>query len=553
MKPTCTACGQEFIISEREKAFCQEHKICLPTRCPLDRMRQSSAFLSSHYLYESSCDYSHKQLLTFVPPDTGYKVYDIDIWMSDLWDPLAYGQTYDSSRSFFDQFVELQRKVPLPSLECIRSTMENSDYTNGCGYVKNCYLLFGAYEVEDCYFSSFIVSSRDIVDCIYATKCELCYGCSYITNCYNCRFVENSHNCSDSTFLFNCRGLKNCYGCTNLNHKEYYFYNQPLSKQEYQKKVAAIDLGSFEVLEQEKAMFARAKQEAPLSSVQGGSNESSTGNYINNTKNCINCFFSTDIEAVEWGIGLINKATDCYMNNSFGNNASQIYYSAGCGENAFNIKFSLNCFSNVRDLEYCMFTGYGSENCFGCTGLRKKQYCILNKQYTREAYFGLVEKIKDKMLRDGEYGQFFPQQMSHLYYNHSWAQDLFPRTKTEAQKHGYTWHEETKDTFAHHCVIPDHINNIEDTILDVSLYCGVSNKKFRILKQELAIYRKLHLPLPRKAPIQRIHEMSKLFTIEASHQIQCSNCTQTIDSVYTPTNTQKVLCEACYQQFVSNL
>ena len=32
---------------------------------------------------------------------------------------------------------------------------------------------------------------------------------------------------------------------------------------------------------------------------------------------------------------------------------------------------------------------------FGCEGLRKKQYCILNKQYSKEEY----ENVKIKLLK----------------------------------------------------------------------------------------------------------------------------------------------------------
>jgi hypothetical protein len=43
-----------------------------------------------------------------------------------------------------------------------------------------------------------------------------------------------------------------------------------------------------------------------------------------------------------------------------------------------------------------MCTG-NSSNLFGCIGLRGKEYCILNKQYTKEEYEALVPKIIEKM------------------------------------------------------------------------------------------------------------------------------------------------------------
>ena len=36
-------------------------------------------------------------------------------------------------------------------------------------------------------------------------------------------------------------------------------------------------------------------------------------------------------------------------------------------------------------------------HCFGCVGFKHKQYCILNKQYTKEEYEKLVQKIIKQM------------------------------------------------------------------------------------------------------------------------------------------------------------
>ncbi|MEI8091831.1 MAG: hypothetical protein WCG98_06540 [bacterium] len=41
-----------------------------------------------------------------------------------------------------------------------------------------------------------------------------------------------------------------------------------------------------------------------------------------------------------------------------------------------------------------------SSNMFGCVGMRDKEYCILNKQYTREEYETLVPQIIEKMMAD---------------------------------------------------------------------------------------------------------------------------------------------------------
>ena len=76
---------------------------------------------------------------------------------------------------------------------------------------------------------------------------------------------------------------------------------------------------------------------------------------------------------------------------SLGDN-NQLFTSAILGIGTQNIKFCVLCQENVHDLEYSVFCLGGSENLFGCIGLRKKSYCVLNKQYSKEEYKILVEK-----------------------------------------------------------------------------------------------------------------------------------------------------------------
>jgi len=69
---------------------------------------------------------------------------------------------------------------------------------------------------------------------------------------------------------------------------------------------------------------------------------------------------------------------------------------------------------------------------FGCASIRDKQYCILNKQYTREEYEKLVPQIIEKMQADGERGEFLPERISPFGYNETVANEYFPLSKEEA-------------------------------------------------------------------------------------------------------------------------
>ena len=39
----------------------------------------------------------------------------------------------------------------------------------------------------------------------------------------------------------------------------------------------------------------------------------------------------------------------------------------------------------------------GCQYCFGCVGLSDRDFCVLNQQYERQAYFALVERLSREL------------------------------------------------------------------------------------------------------------------------------------------------------------
>ena len=83
--------------------------------------------------------------------------------------------------------------------------------------------------------------------------------------------------------------------------------------------------------------------------------------------------------------------------DAVGANAEYVYESINSALNCYKTIFSIRCwasrdnlFLNECDSCFC---------CFACIGLRNKQYCILNKQYTREEYEVLVPRIIEHMMK----------------------------------------------------------------------------------------------------------------------------------------------------------
>ena len=56
-------------------------------------------------------------------------------------------------------------------------------------------------------------------------------------------------------------------------------------------------------------------------------------------------------------------------------------------------------------------------NCFGCIGLKNKQFCIFNKQYEKDERYDEVDKLMAIMESEWDLGKTFPSYMNPFYFN----------------------------------------------------------------------------------------------------------------------------------------
>ncbi|MBI4835633.1 MAG: hypothetical protein HY817_00060 [Candidatus Abawacabacteria bacterium] len=541
MEATCIVTGKQFSISDHEQEYCHNAGIPLPKLHPQERLKRILNFRNRTFLYNTTCASSKKPILSCIPPDKGFTVYDVDAWNGDDWDALSYGKEYDPQRNFFDQLGELLKAVPLPNLTVVRAGLENSDYCNGAANLKNCYLCFASVGNSDCMFCWNTFDSKNVVNCISAIKSELCYHCRDIENCYRVCYAESSNYCSESYFLESCQSCKHCFACVNLSNKEYCWYNEQLTKEEFEMRRTKFAMGSLRTIEEEMKKFAEFKKRFPQKAVQGRNNENSTGNYIHNCKDCRSLFHGNGSIDVENCIG-VNKSKDVFCTAFC--TSGELLYNCQAGINNYNNQYCAECVQ-TRNMLYCLYCMQGSSDCFGCVSLKKKQYCVLNKQYSKEEYEKLVQEIKRNLTERNEWEEFFPSRLSPMHYNHSDGAIILPVTKEEAIKLGFTWEEETpQEAFAAY-QIPDNIKDVKDDILQGTLQCATTGKKFRLTKQELEFYREMGVPIPRQAPLERVHQNAAVFRITEVKKIPCSNCHQKIESIYDP-QERAVLCEECY-------
>ena len=139
------------------------------------------------------------------------------------------GQEYDFQKTFFEQYAQMSMQIPKIALMAFNN--ENSPYTTGTGYCKNCHLINSSENCEDCYYGKLLQSCSDAVDCSYAYDSQLVYQCFNIKGCYDCIHLSHSQNCNNCYFSEDLKSCKDCFLCTNLSQKQYCFMNKQLSKE----------------------------------------------------------------------------------------------------------------------------------------------------------------------------------------------------------------------------------------------------------------------------------------------------------------------------------
>lgn len=112
----------------------------------------------------------------------------------------------------------------------MNTNCENSEYSNFALRSKNCYLIFGCVEDENCDYGHIVWNSTDSSDSLYIFKSESCYECTDCLGCTKLYYGEECEACVDSIGLFDCRNCLNCIGCVGLVNKSYYIFNQQVTK-----------------------------------------------------------------------------------------------------------------------------------------------------------------------------------------------------------------------------------------------------------------------------------------------------------------------------------
>ncbi len=548
----CQNCRKSFVIEPDDFAFYEKMQVPPPSLCPTCRFRRRSVFRNERTLYKSTCKLCNRSIITMYNPESPYVVYCNDCWESDKWDPLSYGRDYDPNKPFFDQLKELTLIVPKSATYSSPSLGPNvnSEYSNFAGGNKDCYLVFNSGpNCENCAYSRGI-TGRDIFDAYFVNEVERVYEAVNAAKSAGVAWGQNISDCLDSWFLLSCSACANCFGCVNLRHKQYCFFNEQLTKEEWQKRVGEI-AGSYERTEAARKRFEELARALPRKENNNFKAIDSTGDYLTETKDCHNCSEVAFSENISYSFS-IKMAKDCYDILGHGRKAELLLEGVGVGISQRVI--GSWWVESSHDVEYS-FATRSSAYCFGSDSLKNVEYAILNKIYPKNEYENLRAGIVRELTEAGEYGLFMPPRLAYFGYNECIGQDNFPLTKEAALAQGFFWQDDLPRTKGQETLppdkIPDRIQDTPDTIVNEILRCISCDRNYRLIPAEFEMYKRALIPVPRKCfscrHEDRIHRRGPLSLSDRT----CAKCGKGINTNFTPDREEIVYCESCYNAEVA--
>jgi hypothetical protein len=220
---------------------------------------------------------------------------------------------------------------------------------------------------------------------------------------------------------------------------EYCIWNKKYSKEEYFEKLKELRLNTHSGIKKAKEAFEEFRKKFPVKAVASIKSEKVSGNWFSNCKNVRNSFDCTDVKDGKY-LFMIFSAEDCMDYYEWGNKTEQVYEAVNSGLNIARTYFCNQVWTGAMDLYYCN-TCPGARNCFGCVGLKKGEYAILNKKYSKQEYEAMVPKIiehmKEMPFTDKRgirypFGEFFPEALADFAYNETIANYHYPLSKEEA-------------------------------------------------------------------------------------------------------------------------
>ena len=335
---------------------------------------------------------------------------------------------YDFSKDFFQNFQDLFYKIDLPAtVEYMEN--ENSWYSHMVCGIKNVYLsnnvTFGS---ENVFYSLSIKNNCiNIFNSVaIRNNCNNIYFSSGITNSSNIFYSKYIDNSSDIWFSTNLVWCSNCMFCNDLSNQSYCINNKQYTKEDYLTKSSELLKNKNKFLD----FYANINDLWQIIS-----SENVKWWSIVDSQNIENWYFVNQIKnwknlIMVWWRDACQEMYDCFQCASKLENYNYWAMASGWWDH-------LVCNHSVEwSYMYYNMLIESSSYCIWCIGLKNKQFCIFNKQYTKEERFQKAHEIFAQMDKDGLLWKFFPWSMNPFYFNDTAAyliDDSFTKEEVETE------------------------------------------------------------------------------------------------------------------------
>lgn len=544
-------CEGNFEITSEDIEFLQMLRAPASNYCPTCRRMRRMVYMNMSRLFKRSCDApGHtEQMISILTPECPFPVYDYEYFIGDTFDPSSFGTDWKEGDSPMETLLNLRKVFPMPSFLNRDPSAINSEYSNGGRDNKNLYYAMGCYGTEDVWYSCMINKSKEIMDGSDVADSEMVYDSYAVDHLYKTSFANYSRDCSDSMFLFDCKNCADCFGCVNLRNKRYCIWNEQKTKEEYVAFMQSIQPLSHSFLKETKEKFWQFVKSQPMNGSQNVAVNNTTGvlsDHCEDAHDITHCRQAKHVRHVDAALGH-NDSMDLLFSGS----SERLYQTINIGSRSSNVKFSVSS-KFTTDSEF-VFNSKNLSNCFMCFGLQNKSYCILNKQYSPEEYWPLVDKIKTDMLTRGEWGECPDMRFSAQAYNFSMAGIHYPLSPEQVTElGGFTASEPETNVGNMETIaaqdLPETITATDDSILQKGIICEQTGRPFRVIPTELAFYRKMGIPIPHLHPTIRMQEQAIMAPTGKKYEATCRSCSKDISVIFPKQSGFKFYCEECYSR-----
>jgi hypothetical protein len=342
---------------------------------------------------------------------------------------------YDFQVDFFKNYENLIWKIDLFNIISYWSN-ENSDYSDVVINSKNIYLSFTV--INDCenvlYSFSVKDNSTNVLNSISVYQnSDNIYLWRAIVESYKVYYSSFINNSNNIWFSANLNWCSECIFCNDLDNCSYYIKNQKYEKDDYQ-------IEKEKILKEKHNFFKFYKE---VSFVWKNNNSTNvTWSWFFNSENVENWYFWYNVKngrnlMFVWWINWNENIFDAFTGWAWTSN--DFYWVMWTTWE--NIYSCMNIITS-SNIYYCYFLTNCSF-CLGCVWLKNKSYCILNKQYKKEEWQILVNKIFTQMEKDWILWNFFPAKLNPYYFNDTIAGLIWGFTKEKVEKEWFMWRNET--------------------------------------------------------------------------------------------------------------